>query len=161
HMQRAQLVWKALEHDIYKGKYVGWYDVKQEEFVPESQADPARMKKDHPQAYRKLEEENYFFKLSKYTKPVRDAIESGAFEIIPKSRRNEILSLLNEGLDDISISRPKDKLSWGIPVPGDHAQVMYVWVEALMNYITVLGYPEHQDFKDFWPANTQVIGKDI
>lgn len=161
HEQRAALIWKALEADIYKDKYVGWYDVKQEEFVPESQADPARMKPDHPQAYQKLEEENYFFRLSKYTEPIRDAIEKGDFQILPKTRRNETLALLKEGLTDISVSRPKDKLEWGIPVPGDKKQVMYVWFEALMNYITVLGYPEHQDFKDYWPANVQVIGKDI
>lgn len=161
HEQRAQLIWKALEHDIYKSSYTGWYDVKEEEFVPEAKADQARMNPDHPQAYRKLEEENYFFKLSKYTEPVKQAIESGAFKIVPESRRNEILSVLREGLDDISISRPKDKLEWGIPVPGDPDQVMYVWFEALMNYITVLGYPEHEDFAKFWPANVQVIGKDI
>ena len=161
HEQRAQLIWKALKEDIYKAKYIGWYDVKQEEFVSESQADPERMKPGHPQAYQKLEEDNYFFKLSKYTDPVRAAIEKNEFEVTPKSRRNEILSLLNEGLDDISISRPKEKLEWGIPVPGDSKQVMYVWFEALMNYITVLGYPEHDDFKHFWPANVQVIGKDI
>jgi len=161
HEQRAQLIWKALEHDIYKSSYSGWYDVKEEEFVPEAKADPARMNPDHPQAYRKLEEENYFFKLSKYTEPVRTAIENGTFKIVPESRRNEILFVLREGLEDISISRPKDKLEWGIPVPGDPNQVMYVWFEALMNYITVLGYPEHEDFAKFWPANTQVIGKDI
>jgi methionyl-tRNA synthetase len=161
HEQRAALIWKALAADIYKDKYTGWYDVKQEEFVPESQADPARMKPDHPQAYQKLEEENYFFRLSKYTEPIKEAIETGQLTIIPKTRRNETLALLKEGLSDISISRPKDKLEWGIPVPGDKKQVMYVWFEALMNYITVLGYPEHQDFKDYWPANVQVIGKDI
>jgi methionyl-tRNA synthetase len=161
HEQRAQIIWKALKNDIYKAKYIGWYDVKQEEFIPEGQADPARMKSDHPQAYQKLEEENYFFKLSKYTDPIREAIEKEQFQIIPKTRRNEILSLLNEGLEDISISRPKDKLDWGVAVPGDTKQVMYVWFEALMNYITVLGYPEHDDFKHFWPANVQVIGKDI
>ena len=162
HEQRAQLIWKNLsKDDVYKGKYTGWYDVKEEEFVPEAKADPERMKPEHPQAYQKLEEENYFFKLSKYTDKVREAIESGEFKVIPSSRRNEILSLLKEGLDDISISRPKDKLDWGVPVPGDKNQVMYVWFEALMNYITVLGYPEQQDFKDFWPADVQVIGKDI
>lgn len=161
HEQRAQLVWKALAGDIYKGKYTGWYDVKQEEFVPESKADPERMKPDHPMAYQKLEEENYFFKLSKYTAQIKSAIESGEFKIVPETRRNEILAVLNEGLEDISVSRPKDKLDWGVPVPDDPAQVMYVWFEALMNYITVLGYPEHQDFKDFWPAQVQVIGKDI
>jgi methionyl-tRNA synthetase len=161
HEQRAQLIWKALAHDIYKAKYVGWYDVRQEEFVPEGKADPARMKPDHPQAYQKLEEENYFFRLSNYTAKIREVIENGSFEIVPKTRKHEILSVLREGLDDISISRPKEKLSWGIPVPGDASQVMYVWFEALMNYITVLGYPEHDDFKKFWPANVQVVGKDI
>lgn len=161
HEQRAQLIWKALEHDIYKASYTGWYDVKEEEFVPEAKADPARMKSDHPQAYQKLEEENYFFKLSKYTSQIRDAIESGEFKVVPETRKNEILSVLEEGLEDISVSRPKEKLDWGITVPGDDKQVMYVWFEALMNYITVLGYPEHDDFKKFWPANAQVIGKDI
>ncbi|MET0779883.1 MAG: class I tRNA ligase family protein [Candidatus Saccharimonadales bacterium] len=161
HEKRAQLIWKALEHDIYKAKYVGWYDVRQEEFVSESQADPERMKPDHPQAYRRLEEENYFFRLSNYNDKIKEQIESNAFQIVPETRRNEILSVLNDGLEDISISRPKEKLSWGVPVPGDKDQVMYVWVEALMNYLTVLGYPEGQDFKDFWPANVQVVGKDI
>ena len=161
HEQRAQVIWKALSKDIYKANYVGWYDVRQEEFVPETQADPERMKPDHPQAYQKLEEENYFFRLSNYTEPVLKAIESDQFKIFPKTRKNEILSLLREGLDDISISRPAEKLDWGIPVPGDKNQVMYVWFEALMNYITVLGYPEHEDYKKFWPANVQVIGKDI
>lgn len=161
HEQRAQLIWKTLEKDIYKAKYTGWYDVRQEEFVPEAKADPARMQPDHPQAYRRIEEENYFFKLSKFGSAIRERIESGAFMVLPETRRNEILSTLREGLEDISISRPKDKVDWGIPVPGDNSQVMYVWFEALMNYLTVLGYPEHQDYKDFWPANVQVIGKDI
>jgi methionyl-tRNA synthetase len=161
HEQRAQIIWKNLAHDIYKAKYTGWYDVKQEEFVPESKADPERMKPDHPQAYQKLEEENYFFHLSNYTDRVREAIESGAYEIVPKTRKHEVLALLKEGLEDISISRPKEKLDWGIPVPGDRTQVMYVWFEALMNYLTVLGYPEHEDFKKFWPTNVHVVGKDI
>lgn len=161
HMQRAQLIWKALEHDIYKSKYSGWYDVRQEEFVPENQVDPARTDPNHPQAYQKLEEENYFFALSKYGDRIREAIESEELRIVPKTKRNEILSLLREGLEDISISRPKEKLDWGVPVPGDSHQVMYVWFEALMNYITVIGYPEHDDFKHFWPANVHVIGKDI
>lgn len=161
HEERAQLIWKALSADIYKGKYQGLYDVTQEEFVSESQADPARLDPKHPKAYRRLEEENYFFKLSKYTEPVRTAVETDKLRIIPTSKKNEILSVLREGLTDISISRPSAKLSWGVPVPGDKTQVMYVWFEALMNYLTVLGYPEHADFKTFWPANVQVIGKDI
>lgn len=161
HEKRAQLVWKTLEHDIYKAKYTGWYDVRQEEFVPEAKADPARMQPDHPQAYQKLEEENYFFRLSKYSDKILEAIESGEFKIVPEIRRNEITSVLKEGLEDISISRPREKLEWGVAVPGDSSQVMYVWFEALMNYITVLGYPEHQDFGDYWPADVQVVGKDI
>jgi methionyl-tRNA synthetase len=161
HEQRAQTIWKALGDDIYKAKYIGWYDVRQEEFVTEAQADPERMKPDHPQAYQRLEEDNYFFRLSKYNDQIREQIESGAFKIIPETRRNEILSVLNEGLEDISISRPREKLDWGIPVPGDKNQVMYVWFEALMNYITAIGYPDSPEFKDFWPAQVQVIGKDI
>lgn len=161
HEQRAQIIWKNLSTDIYKGKYIGWYDVRQEEFVPEGQVDPERTDPKHPKAYQKVEEENYFFRLSKYTARIREAIESDELKIVPLSRRNEILALLREGLEDISISRPKEKISWGIPVPGDPKQVMYVWFEALMNYITVLGYPEHEDFKHFWPANYQIIGKDI
>jgi methionyl-tRNA synthetase len=161
HGQRSQLIWRSLENDIYKGTYVGWYDVKQEEFVPDAKADPERMKPDHPQAYQKLEEQNYFFKLSSYTDKIRQAIENNTFEVIPKTRKHEILSVIREGLDDISISRPKEKLEWGVPVPDDDTQIMYVWFEALMNYITVLGYPEHDDFKKFWPADVQVIGKDI
>ena len=161
HEQRAQIVWKNLQKDIYKAKYIGWYDVRQEEFVPENRIDPERTRPDHPQAYQRIEEENYFFALSKYTAKIKELIETDELKIVPKTRRNEVLALLNDGLEDISISRPKEKLEWGIPVPGDGAQVMYVWVDALSNYITVLGYPEHEDFKQFWPANVQVIGKDI
>lgn len=161
HEKRATMIWKALAADIYKAKYIGWYDVRQEEFVAEAHADPARMKPDHPQAYQKLEEDNYFFRLSKYNDAIREQIESGAFQIVPETRRNEILGVLKDGLEDISISRPKEKLDWGIPVPGDKTQVMYVWFEALMNYITAIGYPDSQEFKDFWPAQVQVIGKDI
>jgi methionyl-tRNA synthetase len=124
HESRAQLIWKNLSKDIYKAKYSGWYDVKQEEFVPAGQADPERMKPDHPQAYQKLEEENYFFKLSQYTDKIKQAIGSDELKILPSPKRNEILALLSEGLSDISISRPKDKLSWGVPVPDDPTQVM-------------------------------------
>lgn len=162
HEQRSQLIWKALEKDIYRNKYIGWYCTGDEEFFTETVVkDNKGICPDHNRPYEKIEEENYFFALSKYTAPIKQAIESNSFLVVPKAKRNEILSLINEGLDDISISRPKDKISWGIPVPGDDTQVMYVWFEALMNYITVLGYPEHDDFKQFWPANVQVVGKGI
>lgn len=161
HEQRAALIWKALEKYIYKANYTGWYDQRQEEFVPEGQIDKDRTNPDHPEAYQKLEEENYFFKLSDFSADISAKIMQGSFKIVPTTRKNEILQVFKEGLQDISVSRPADKLAWGIPVPGDKTQVMYVWFEALMNYITVLGYPEHTDFTTFWPANVQVVGKDI
>lgn len=162
HIERVQLIWQRLKNDIYKSKYVGLYCVGCEEYVTETAA------KEHDNAcpihgrpYERLEEENYFFALSRYTQAVQMAIKSNSYHIMPESRKNEILSVLKDGLDDISISRPVDKLSWGIKVPGDDTQIMYVWFEALLNYITVLGYPEHKDFAVFWPANMQIIGKDI
>lgn len=162
HTERAKVIWKSLKNDIYKNKYIGWYCTGDEAFFTETEVKENNgVCPNHNKAYEKIEEENYFFKLSNYTRPVLDAIESGEFRVIPETKRNEILYLLKEGLEDISISRPKDKISWGIPVPGDTKQVMYVWFEALMNYITVLGYPEHDDFKKFWPADVQIIGKDI
>lgn len=162
HEQRAALIWKSLEKFIYKGKYSGWYCTGCEAFVTESTAKENKgICPIHNRPYEKLEEENYFFKLSGFAKEISEAIASGSFRIIPVTRKNEILGILKEGLEDISVSRPKDKISWGVPVPDDTSQVMYVWFEALMNYITVLGYPEHPDFKEFWPADVQVIGKDI
>lgn len=162
HEQRTQLIWKALEKDIYKNKYVGWYCTGDEEFFTETVVQENKgVCPDHNRPYEKIEEENYFFRLSNYTGAIREAIEKNEFIVTPASRRNEILSLLREGLDDISISRPKEKIDWGIPVPSDATQVIYVWFDALLNYITVLGYPEHDDFKQFWPADVQVIGKGI
>jgi methionyl-tRNA synthetase len=162
HEQRAQLIWKALEKDIYKGKYTGWYCTGDEAFFTEAVVKANNgVCPNHNRKYEKIEEENYFFKLSQYTDQIAKAINDGSLKIVPATRKHEILHVIKEGLDDISISRPKDKISWGIPVPGDDSQVMYVWFEALMNYVTVLGYPEHDDFKKFWPANVQVIGKDI
>jgi methionyl-tRNA synthetase len=162
HEQRAQIVWKNLAKDIYKGKYIGWYCTGDEAFFTEATVKANNgVCPNHNRPYEKIQEENYFFKLTKYAPQIQKAIESTAFQVIPVSRKHEILQVIKDGLEDISISRPKQKIDWGIPVPGDPTQVMYVWFEALMNYITVLGYPEHKDFKDFWPANVQVIGKDI
>ncbi len=162
HEQRAQLIWQALEKDIYKAKYTGWYCTGDEAFFAEAVVKANNgVCPNHNRKYEKIEEENYFFKLSAYGPKVQAAIDSGAFRIVPAAKKHEILQVFKDGLEDISISRPKDKLAWGVPVPGDDTQVMYVWFEALMNYITVLGYPEHADFKKFWPANVQVIGKDI
>ncbi len=162
HEQRAQIIWKNLSGDIYKGKYTGLYCTGCEAFVTEAVAKANKgVCPHHNKPYEKLEEENYFFKLSKYAPTIQKAIETNTFKIYPETRQHEILQVFKQGLEDISISRPKQSISWGIPVPGDDTQVMYVWFEALMNYLTVLGYPEHKDFKEFWPANVQVVGKDI
>lgn len=162
HEQRAQIIWKNLASDIYKGKYSGWYCVGCESFVTEAVAkDNKGICPIHQKPYTKIEEENYFFKLSKYADTIEQAILDGTFEVVPSTKKHEILQVIKDGLEDISISRPKDKISWGIAVPGDKTQVMYVWFEALMNYLTVLGYPEHDDFTNFWPANVQIVGKDI
>lgn len=162
HEQRAQLIWKALKKDIYKSTYSGLYCTGCEAFVTESVAKHNNNTcPHHNKEYEKLEEENYFFSLSKYQSQISEAINSSRLNVLPETKKHEIQQVIKEGLEDISVSRPKDKISWGISVPGDKDQVMYVWFEALMNYITVLGYPEHEDFKNFWPANVQVIGKDI
>jgi methionyl-tRNA synthetase len=162
HEQRAGLIWKALQRDIYKNQYIGWYCTGDEAFFSDAVVKANNgICPNHNRPYEKIEEENYFFRLSKYSDQLKQVLESGNFQVVPQTRRNEILSLIKDGLEDISISRPADKIAWGIPVPGDNKQVMYVWFEALMNYITVLGYPEHEDFKKFWPANVQVVGKDI
>lgn len=162
HEQRAQIIWKNLEKDIYKGKYSGWYCVGCEAYVTEATAKENNgLCPIHQKPYIKLEEENYFFKLSSYGPQILKSIQDGSFRIVPATKKHEIEQVLKDGIEDISISRPKDKISWGVPVPGDKDQVMYVWFEALMNYLTVIGYPEHDDFKKFWPANVQVVGKDI
>ena len=162
HERIAEIIWKNLSDDIYKNTYIGMYCIGCEEFKSEAYVKETNgVCPNHDRQYDKVEEENYFFRLSKYNDQIKEAIESGAFNIQPKSRRNEILGVIREGLEDISISRSAEKISWGIPVPGDSSQVMYVWFEALMNYITVLGYPDGDDFKTYWPADMQVIGKDI
>lgn len=162
HEQRAQIIWKNLAKDIYKGSYVGMYCTGCESFVTEAVAKENKgICPHHNKPYEKIQEDNYFFRLSNYAPQILKAIESGSFRIVPATRKHEILQVIKDGLEDVSISRPKEKVAWGIPVPSDPSQVMYVWFEALMNYITVLGYPEHADFKKFWPANVQVIGKDI
>jgi len=161
HIKAAQLLWKQMGDDIYKSAYTGWYCVGCEEYKTETEAKanggtcPLHNKK-----YEKLEEENYFFKLSKYAPKLEEILESGELEVVPSNRKTEILNVIKGGLTDLSVSRPKKKLPWGIPVPGDTTQVMYVWFEALMNYISLLDYPDGDDFKNFWPTDLQIVGKD-
>lgn len=161
HKTIAAKLWKQMGDDIYKSKYTGWYCVGCEEYKTETEVKENKgVCPLHDKKYQQLEEENYFFKLSAYSDRLLELINSGEFEIVPEHRKNEILNVIKNGLTDISISRPKKKLPWGIPVPGDATQVMYVWFEALMNYITVLEYPDGADFNKYWPTNLQIVGKD-
>lgn len=162
HIKGAQAIWKKLSPYIYKKSYSGWYCVGCERFVTELEYKAnGGLCPDHKKPYEQVSEENYFFKLSEFAAPVREMIVKDQLEVTPAARKNEILAVLNEGLDDISISREAKRLGWGIPVPGDKTQVMYVWFEALMNYITTLDYPDGEHFSTFWPADLQIIGKDI
>jgi len=164
HWIGAQALWKKLAEagDIYKSKYTGLYCVGCDSYVTEKDLVDGKCP-NHGVAPEKIEEENYFFKLSKYAEQVKDLIEKDEVKVIPETRKNEILALFSDGIQDVSFSRPKDKNPWGIPVPGDDAQVMYVWCDALANYISALGYGDKDDsnFTKFWPADLHVIGKDI
>lgn len=162
HKAAVQYIWQQLKPYIYKGVYEGWYCIGCESFVSDKEAaDNNGVCPDHNQAYERLSEENYYFKLSEFGPRIKEAIDRHKLEIVPETRKKEIMSLLTSGLQDISISRPIKNLSWGIPVPDDPSQVMYVWIDALSNYITVLGYPENPEWQEYWPADIQVIGKDI
>ncbi len=162
HQKRVQIIWMQLKPYIYKSKYVGYYCVGCEEFKTETDfKENNGICPDHNRPYEMREEENYFFKLSEFEDRIREAIETEEMKVVPDSRKNEILSLLKEGLEDLSVSRPKEKLSWGVPVPDDLTHTVYIWFEALMNYITLLGYPEHEDFAKFWPADAQILGKGV
>lgn len=162
HEAAVQYIWEHLQPYIYKGTYEGWYCVGCEAFVTDKEATENNgICPDHNQPYQRLSEENYYFKLSEFGARIKEALEHRHFEIVPEFRKKEFLALLDSGLTDISISRPVKNLSWGIPVPGDPSQVMYVWIDALSNYITVLGYPDNPEWQDYWPADVQVIGKDI
>lgn len=162
HVSAAQYIWQKMAPYIYKGTYEGWYSVGEESFVSDKVAAANNgISPDHGVPYERLSEENYYFKLSEFTDQIREAITTDKLKIVPAHRKNEVLNLLGEGLEDLSISRPRKNLSWGVPVPDDPDQVMYVWVDALSNYITVLGYPENPAWQDYWPADVQVIGKDI
>jgi len=162
HKAAVQFIWQKLEPYIYKGSYEGWYCVGHEAFFTDKEAAETNgICPDHQQPYQRLSEENYYFKMSAFGDRIREAIEHHKLEIVPEFRKNEILNLISSGLRDISISRPRKNLSWGVPVPGDDSQVMYVWIDALSNYLTVLGYPDDESWKEYWPADVQVIGKDI
>ncbi len=147
--------------DLYEGQYSGWYCTPCESFWTQKQL----IEGNCPDCNRKvahLEEKNFFFRLSKYQKWLIDYINSHEDFILPVIRKNEILSFLKNPLNDLCISRPKSRLSWGIEVPFSKDHVTYVWFDALINYISVCGYGDDKGkFKKFWPADIHMIGKDI
>lgn len=162
HQGAVQYIWQKLQPYIYKSSYEGWYCVGHEAFFTDKEVEAtAGICPDHQTPYERVSEENYYLKASSFTDQIREAIATKRMQIIPEFREKEFLELIKDGVQDVSISRPRKNLTWGIPVPGDSDQVMYVWLDALANYITVLGYPDHEEWQEYWPADVQVIGKDI
>ena len=167
HISGAQKLWSSCNpDDIYKKTYKGLYCVGCEQFYTEKEC-PDGVCPDHKTELEVIEEENYFFKLSNYQKQLEALIESDKLRIVPKTRKNEVLSFIKGGLEDFSISRSQERARhWGVPVPGDEDQVMYVWFDALSNYITALGYAKDSDqYKTFWDnedvKRVHMIGKGI
>jgi methionyl-tRNA synthetase len=164
HWPGVQTLWGELlaAGDVYKDKYSGLYCVGCEAFITDKDLEDGKCP-NHGVAPEKIEEENYFFRLSKYTDILKEKIKSDEFKIFPISRKNEILALLEAGLRDVSISRPEGGIPWGVPVPNEKGHMMYVWFEALVNYISALGYgrDDNANFEKFWPADVHLIGKDI
>lgn len=163
HWPACQKLWKKLvdSDDIYEKEYEGLYCEGCEMFMKESELVDGNCPT-HKKPPVLLKEKNYFFKLSKYSDQIVRLIEDNELKIIPESRKAEFLNMAKEGLQDVSFSRPRNILPWGVDVPDDNTQVMYVWCDALTNYISAIGYAEETDqFKKYWPADLHVIGKDI
>lgn len=162
HIAAVQYIWKTLEPYIYKGTYKGWYCVGHEAFFTDKEVQATSgVCPDHQAPYQQISEDNYYLKTSVFTDKIREAIETDVMQIVPEFRKKEFLELIKDGVQDVSISRPKKNLTWGVPVPNDPDQIMYVWLDALSNYITVLGYPDAEGWQNYWPADVEVIGKDI
>ncbi len=165
HKKAAQTIWQkcAAAGDIYKKKYTGLYCVGCELFYKESELEGGKMCPIHLKDAEAVEEENYFFRLSKYQSYL-ELYLSNENVIAPEWRRQEALNFVQEGLEDFSISREKTRMDWGVPVPGDDDQVIYVWFDALTSYISALGWPEDSEgnFQKFWVRGDtlQVAGKD-
>ena len=166
HKKTVQHLWKELEKndDIYLSKYSGWYSVSDEAFYNEDEIetiDGVKRSISSKSSVEWIEEESYFFRLSKWEKPLLEYYETHPNFIAPESRKNEVISFVKSGLKDLSVSRKS--FSWGIKVPNNNDHVIYVWLDALTNYISALNYPNTKDelFKNFWPASIHLIGKDI
>lgn len=162
HKASVQYIWQQLKPHIYKDKYEGWYCTGCEAFYTDKEVEATGgICPNHNKEYERLSEENYYLRASDFSDKIREAIETDRLKIVPEFRKREILEMIKDGVKDVSISRPRKNLTWGVPVPDDPDQVMYVWIDALSNYITVLGYPDREEWKQFWPADVQVVGKDI
>ena len=166
HKKTVQYLWAQLEKndDIYLSKYSGWYSVSDEAFYTEeeiSEKEDIKIATSSGSPVEWIEEESYFFRLSKWQDSLLEYYENNPDFISPKSRKNEVISFVKSGLKDLSISRKA--FSWGIKVPNNPEHVIYVWLDALTNYISALNYPNTDDdlFKNFWPASVHLIGKDI
>ncbi|MBD1159356.1 methionine--tRNA ligase [Pelagibacterales bacterium SAG-MED19] len=166
HKNTVQYLWKELEKndDIYLSNYSGWYSVSDEAFYNEDEieeVDGKKMAINSKSPVEWIEEESYFFRLSKWEKPLLNHYESNPNFISPDSRKNEVISFVKNGLKDLSVSRKT--FTWGIPVPNNKDHVIYVWLDALTNYLSALNYPNTNDelYNKFWPASVHLIGKDI
>src|ERR1700722_1429186 len=161
HIEACQSLWRELEKrgEIYLGRFKGWYSVRDEAFYEESELVGGKAPTGAEVEW--VEEENYFFKLSAWQDRLLAYYETHPDFIAPKSRRNEVVSFVKGGLKDLSVSRTS--FDWGVPVPGNPKHVMYVWLDALTNYLTAVGYPDNNapPYKTFWPADIHVVGKDI
>ncbi len=165
HKRASQAIWQAIADngDIYLGKYAGWYSVRDEAFHTEDELTEVDGRKIAPSGSECewVEEPSYFFRLSAWQDRLLDFYATNPDFILPAARRNEVVSFVKSGLRDLSISRTT--FDWGVRVPGDEDHVMYVWLDALTNYITAIGYPktESESYRTFWPADLHMIGKDI
>ncbi len=163
HWPIVQTLWMRLveKGDIYKKNYAGWYCDREERFVTEEELDENKCVKEGGAPTRWTEDENYFFRLSKYSGEIKKKLEKWDVCVLPDFRKNEVLALIGDGLEDVSFSRTKKQLSWWIPVPNDPDHVMYVWCDALANYISGVSTGDvEKDFKN-WNCELHVIGKDI
>ena len=166
HKVSVQNLWNILEknNQIFLSKYSGWYSVSDEAFYNEDEVeenDGLKIAKSSGSVVEWVEEESFFFKLSEWEKPLLDFYEKNKNFILPESRRNEVISFVKSGLKDLSVSRKT--FSWGVKVPSDENHVVYVWLDALTNYLSSLKYPDENNelYKNFWPADLHIIGKDI
>ena len=162
HIEVVQYFFKKLieKGDIYKGTYEGWYCVPCETYVPEAQLGDDRLCPDCKRPLTRMSEESYFFKLSGYQDRLIEHYEKHPDAIMPKARYNEVMSFIRGGLQDLSVSRTT--LKWGISVPGDERHVVYVWLDALINYLSAVGYPQPGElWETYWPHVRHMVGKDI